>query len=430
MPADARDRDHAVLERLAEGFQDRAWKLGQLVEQENAAVGERDLARARPRSASDHGRSRRTVMRRPKRRHGDEGTLGWQEPAHRMDASHLERLRPPERWEDSGEPPGEHRLPRPGRTGQKKVVISRGRDLERATSPFLAAHVREIGNGALLERIGKKRVERRSIDLTSEICDDLAEMANGDGLHSGERDLGSRFGSADDPLQPRSPGSFCDRERSGHRPHATVQRELTDRGVLGEPLGRDLPCRGEDCQRDRQIEPRSLLPQRRGREIDGDPAVQRPVERCGDDAASHAVLRLLAGPIGEPDDREPGNAELEMRLDLHLPRLEPDESVGDRACEHPADGRREGVTGGKRLRAERSTSSSPREAEDVHREVARLPGVVAAHGHEAVHLVLRIEERLDLLGHELEVRAVVAPGRACGDRPLGAFAPTFDPSRC
>ena len=32
MSADARDGYDTVLERLAEGFQDRAWKLGQLVE--------------------------------------------------------------------------------------------------------------------------------------------------------------------------------------------------------------------------------------------------------------------------------------------------------------------------------------------------------------------------------------------------------------
>ena len=46
------------------------------------------------------------------------------------------------------------------------------------------------------------------------------------------------------------------------------------------------------------------------------------------------MLRLLAGPVGEPDDREPGNAGLHVRLDLDLSRLETDESMSDRACEH------------------------------------------------------------------------------------------------
>ena len=62
----------------------------------------------------------------------------------------------------------------------------------------------------------------------------------------------------------------------------------------------------------------------------------------GDDAAADAVLRLLAGAVGEPDDREARNARLEVRLDLDLARLEPDERMGDRAREHDTHGCREG----------------------------------------------------------------------------------------
>ena len=48
------------------------------------------------------------------------------------------------------------------------------------------------------------------------------------------------------------------------------------------------------------------------------------------------MLGLLAGAIGEPDNREAGDARLQMSLHLDLPRLETDESMSDRACEHPA----------------------------------------------------------------------------------------------
>ncbi len=58
------------------------------------------------------------------------------------------------------------------------------------------------------------------------------------------------------------------------------------------------------------------------------------------------MLRLLARPVGEPDDREPRDARLQVGLDLDLPRLEPDEGVGDRASEHDRHGRRGGVTSG------------------------------------------------------------------------------------
>ena len=46
------------------------------------------------------------------------------------------------------------------------------------------------------------------------------------------------------------------------------------------------------------------------------------------------MLRLLAGTVGKPDDREEGDAALDMRLDLDTPRLEADEGKGDRAREH------------------------------------------------------------------------------------------------
>ena len=61
--------------------------------------------------------------------------------------------------------------------------------------------------------------------------------------------------------------------------------------------------------------------------------------------ASPAMDKLVYTAVfGEPDDREPGNAGLHVRLDLDLPRLETDESMSDRACEHPFHGRREGAT--------------------------------------------------------------------------------------
>ena len=47
----------------------------------------------------------------------------------------------------------------------------------------------------------------------------------------------------------------------------------------------------------------------------------------------------------------------------------------------------------------------------------------------AVRLILRIEERLDLLGHELEVGSVVTPGRARRDRTLVGLATALDASR-
>jgi hypothetical protein len=116
--------------------------------------------------------------------------------------------------------------------------------------------------------------------------------------------------------------------------------------VLGKTLRRQLPRGREHRERDRQIESRALLPKRRRREVDGDAPVQRPLERGRDDAASHAVLRLLAGTVGEPDDGEPRHARLKVRLDLHASRLEADERVGDCPGEHSTHGRHRGAPKG------------------------------------------------------------------------------------
>jgi len=46
------------------------------------------------------------------------------------------------------------------------------------------------------------------------------------------------------------------------------------------------------------------------------------------------VLRLLAGPVREPDNREPGNPTLQVRLHLDTPGFETDERVGESASDH------------------------------------------------------------------------------------------------
>ena len=79
-----------------------------------------------------------------------------------------------------------------------------------------------------------------------------------------------------------------------------------------------------------------------GSEVDGD-AAQRPFELGRGDPTADPLLRLLAGAIGEPDDREGRHPRLEVRLDLDAARLEADEGVGERTCEHAATLRRRGV---------------------------------------------------------------------------------------
>ena len=194
-----------------------------------------------PDAATDHGRSRCAVMRRTKRRHGDQGTLRAAE-ARTPNGCGSPRAPP------LGRAVGGFReacrasivLPVPGGPVRRRLwsPAAATSSARRARSwPRTSAR---SGTAACSSASAKKRIERGSVDLASEICDDLAEMPNGDRLNSGERDFRGRFRGAEDALRARPPGALCDREGSGHRPHATVQRKLTDRRVLGEPLGGDL----------------------------------------------------------------------------------------------------------------------------------------------------------------------------------------------
>ena len=103
--------------------------------------------------------------------------------------------------------------------------------------------------------------------------------------------------------------------------------------MSSKPIAGNLSRGGEDRERDRKIEARALLAQAGRREVDGDPP-HRPLELGASDAAAHALLRLLAGAVGEPHDREAGHTALEVGLDLDTPGLEPDERVGDGARQH------------------------------------------------------------------------------------------------
>ena len=201
-----------------------------------------------------------------------------------------------------------------------------GRDLQRAPRTLLPTHVREIQ----LRRFGWTAVSldvRLGLALAPQVGGGLGEMAERNRLDVGERGLGRRLRRTENPRQARASSSLGEREHAADRSQPPVERELADSGVVGEPLARDLPRGGEDRERDREIEAGAFLAQPRRGEVDRDPP-QRPLELGGGDAAAHALLRLLAGAVGEPDDREPGHAALEVRLDLDAPRA----SSPTRAC--------------------------------------------------------------------------------------------------
>ncbi len=236
-PLDARDRHEPVFKRLAQALERRARELAQLVQEQDAAVGEARLAGTRARAAADDRRRRGGVMRRPKRRQLDERLSCRQHACDRVDPRHLERLVARQRREDPGEPAREHRFPGSRRAGEQQVVPSGRSDLERAASPLLAADVTEV---RLRRRDAADELrDRLGLAAPAQVRRSLRQVPHGDRLYPGERRLGRRLGRAEEPRQPRAACRLGRDDRPGHRTDAPVERQLPERRVLAQPSGRE-----------------------------------------------------------------------------------------------------------------------------------------------------------------------------------------------
>jgi hypothetical protein len=158
-------------------------------------------------------------------------------------------------------------------------------------------------------------------------------VVHGDRIDPGKSGFGSAFGRTHELRETAASGALGRREHTTDRPERPVKGELADRRMPAERLGRHLPRSGEHGERDREVEARALLSQLRRRQVDGDP-VSRPLQLGRRDPTANPVLRLLAGTICKPDDRERMQAVLEMRFYIDAARVEADQRVGDRPCEH------------------------------------------------------------------------------------------------
>src|SRR5581483_2940288 len=149
-PLGAGDADDAVLDRLAERLERLAVELRELVEEEDAAVGEADLAGERGAAAADERGHRRAVVRGAERRVADQRVIGREQPRDRVDPGHLERLVRRERGQDARDTSREHRLPGSRRPREEEVVATGGGELESAATALLSSHVGEVGEARLV----------------------------------------------------------------------------------------------------------------------------------------------------------------------------------------------------------------------------------------------------------------------------------------
>ena len=268
------------------------------------------------------------------------GRPGRQRPRDRVDARHLERLVSRQRRQDARQPPREHRLARSRRAGEQHVVPAGRGELERPPPALLAAHLGEVGQERLLELVAARRRRRTGCPPRPE-----GRRPPGRGGARGRRRFPASAASGADSAAQRS------RVRPARRaPSATAIVPATGRTrpssessptqrVLEQPVRRELVRAGEHRECDREVEPRPLLAERGGREVDGDPvsaghgsiALTMPLcTRCF--ASWHA---RSASPTIENAGR---SADDEVRLDLDAARLEADDGGGEGSREHTTDG--------------------------------------------------------------------------------------------
>ena len=218
----------AVLERLAQRFERGAPELGQLVHEQDAVVGERNLAGARGRTAADQSRDRRRVVRRAKGPLHEEALPLSQPARHRPHGSGLDRFFERGRRQQSRNALRQHRLARSGRPDQQSAVRSGRGDLQGALAGALAAHFGKIdprvGGGLRRRRL---RGERKLAGHHLRRLEQRMDRVHGQSFD--QRTLGPVLVRHQEAFDSNPPGKQGDWEHAPHGEHLTGQRQFSDR---------------------------------------------------------------------------------------------------------------------------------------------------------------------------------------------------------
>ena len=204
------------------------------------------------------------------------------------------------------------------------------RDLHRALGGLHAFYVPHIGAAS---GVGDTGCFGRGQHLTTaEVVDDAEQIAGGQHLDpagpGGFAPLAGRADQAEVSRRRRHRGG----ENAGDRAEGAIQGQFSQCRVAGDLLARQHVHRGEDGQRERQVEMAALFRQVGGPQIDQHPSRrQRQPDRR--ERRSYAVFRLDHGFVGEADQHQRRRAGGD--LDLHLDWNGID--AGECECVHAGD---------------------------------------------------------------------------------------------
>ncbi len=176
-----------------------------------------------------------------------------------VDGRHRQRFIQRERRQKSRHPPRQHRLARAGRTAEEQVMRPGRGDLEGASARHLAMHVgqvigRRAGHRGHRCRCGRRRrIGRRQ---------DLRGLEQGPHRKQAQRldHRGfSQIGRGEDHRTGCAPRGHRHRQEATDRRHTAVERQPADDDEPRVLAVGQRARRGEDAQRDREVERRADL---------------------------------------------------------------------------------------------------------------------------------------------------------------------------
>ncbi len=110
---------------------------------------------------------------------------------------------------------------------------------------------------------------------------------------------------------------------TGHRRHRRVQRQFSQRDIVGDLAGRNDAHRRQQPKRDRKIVMAAFLGQVGGREIDGD-ALEGQRQADGGQRRAHPLAAFRHRLVGQADNVELAAAGIpDMHLHVHFPASMP-----------------------------------------------------------------------------------------------------------
>ncbi len=333
-----RPGDHhlVILHRLAEHFERAPVELGQLVQEQDPAMGQTDLPRLRPASPAHQAGVADGVMRRAERPMAHQGRLRRQHAQDAVDLRHLQGFVDGHRGENGGHRAGQERLSGARRTAHQDVVRSSSGYLQGSLDVLLSLDLGEVGR-VRWGRGGHRIVARivgRDLAQPQQVSCQLAHVLDRDDVQIPDQGgLASVVGGDDqggDALLPRN-------GRDGEDPvdvaHGPVERELADDQRVLHSLGPHLLRGHEHAHGDGEIVGRALLPDVCGGQVHGD-ALRRVHQARILDGRANALSRLLHGRIGKSDDRKPGDAAGGIDLDLDDDAVEALQGAAGHFSEH------------------------------------------------------------------------------------------------